>query len=324
MDQQQLQEKIAQYYSKLPPKAQQAFASMNWLETLRSISKSHSLNDAQTETLGAETTLVLLGMVHLGEYRQKLVSELGLPSEITNRIVAEIDDQILKDIHPELTETYDANVASFTEKGPEVGQKLDEDIIKLPKEIEKVIEESDYQAIIYGIAKNYNFNVEQTGILEKAVTDLMLGSIAPEDFEGYLESSLKLKLEALDKLVSEIDEKIFKKIRSGLMKETERNQVFERGVGAQSVNTEVANVDMKKEGVELKKAGIEIVPGKLELPEAGYPEPAPILHQKLSGVFKATATETEHTLENITKNPPAQPSASAAKPKVDPYREIPE
>src|SRR3989344_8884181 len=102
MDQKELQEKIALYYSKLPPKAQEVFSGMAWLETLKAISQKYGLTEKQIETLGTETTLVLLGIIHLVEYEEALTNELGLPRNSTDKMVQEIQESIIKEIRPEL------------------------------------------------------------------------------------------------------------------------------------------------------------------------------------------------------------------------------
>src|SRR3989344_8522569 len=102
MDPQELQEKIALYYSKLPPEAQAIFSKMEWLETLRTISVRHSLSDAQIQTLGTETTLILLGIIHFNEYEANLEKELGLPKESVVKILGEINEAVLKPIRPQL------------------------------------------------------------------------------------------------------------------------------------------------------------------------------------------------------------------------------
>ncbi len=66
MDKEELQKKIAEYYLKLPKEAQEVFSSMKWLETLKNICEKYSLDENQIKTLGIETSLILLGIVHEG------------------------------------------------------------------------------------------------------------------------------------------------------------------------------------------------------------------------------------------------------------------
>src|SRR3989344_953416 len=102
MNKEELQQNIALFYSKLPPNAQALFSSMQWLETLKTISQKYGLNEKQIETLGTETTLVLLGIIHLVEYEEALTNELGLPRNSTDKMVQEIQESIIKEIRPEL------------------------------------------------------------------------------------------------------------------------------------------------------------------------------------------------------------------------------
>src|SRR3989339_521303 len=298
MDPKELQEKIALYFSKLPPDAQEVFSSMKWLETLQTISLKYNLNQKQQETLSTETTLVLLGIIHLVEYEENLTIELGLDKRFT----------------------------------------------ELPKEIKDIIEKSNYKITLYNIAKRYNLNVVQMGDLEKNVTNLINGSINPNNFQDFIEKDIKLSPEVITKLINDLNEKIFLKIRESL----------------KLINTPTEKTPEKVNDSQiLNSAGIEIVPEKLELPiteklpekreeilkkienpDAVHPVRSmspqgdsstlvleraasngvhPILVQKLSSSMQTPMVKTEHTLNNLT--PSSTPKIA---PKIDPYREIPE
>ena len=341
MDQTQLQEKIALYYSKLPPNVQVLFSSMKWLETLKTISQKYGLNDKQQETLGTETTLVLLGIIHLVEYEEILTKELGLSEDSMTKMLAEIEESILKTVRPQLVMAFEANKKSETAETSNIKSKPNELLEKLPKEIQNIIKESNYQAMLYAIAKENNLNVEQMGSLEKTVTDLMVGTIHPEEFEDALESNLKLPLEKIRKLVNDVNEKIFLKIRESLKlvnKPKSGEPLIEEGVENQN-----------KEATILTKAGIKMVEPalptrtmdirtekpqesreemlkKIEKPElAAEFKPTekinPILSQKLLSSIKIPAVKTDHSLPNLQSSLQSDPSL---KNKADPYREIPE
>ncbi|MFA6177762.1 MAG: hypothetical protein WC694_02615 [Candidatus Paceibacterota bacterium] len=112
MNPEELQRNIALYYSKLPPKVQEIFSSMKWLETLKQISLKYNLNNTQQETLGTETTLLLLGIIHLDEYQKNLWTELNLSEEFMDNIFKEINDSIINTIRPKLFEVFEKNVKS--------------------------------------------------------------------------------------------------------------------------------------------------------------------------------------------------------------------
>ncbi len=348
MDKKELQEKIALYYSKLPPNAQAVFSSMKWLETLKTISQKYGLNEAQIQTLGTETTLVLLGIIHLVEYEEALTNELKLSRDTTEKILMEIEESIIRAVRPQLVRAFEENRESETDETPEIEQKLDVSFEKLPEEVEDIVKGSNYQALLYNIAKGYNLTIAQMGILETAVTNLINGTLRPEEFEDSLEKSLKLSPETIGKMVNDINEKIFKKIREGLIKITEQKQSEDRPTIPETMEASTASKQEESTQV-LNSAGIEIIPEKLELEPAEKPtenredmlqkvekpEPArlneanrsggevhPILAQKLSGSLKIPMTTTEHSLGNITKTNTATPTNTTQ--KIDPYREIPE
>jgi hypothetical protein len=110
MDQTQLQQNIAKYYAKLPVELQEVFSGLKWMEYLKNICTKYSLRDDQIETLATETTLVLLGIVHLEDYVLTLRKDLKLDEEIFNKILDELDAGILKNIKDDLVNTFELNV----------------------------------------------------------------------------------------------------------------------------------------------------------------------------------------------------------------------
>ncbi len=116
MDQTQIQQKIAEYYEKLPGDLQTVFSSMRWLEIVTAISSKYSLDAEQTKTLATETTLLLLCVVSISEYEGTLNEDLDLAEEIMRKILIEIDSSILVDIKPQLQETYNKNTNSLIEE----------------------------------------------------------------------------------------------------------------------------------------------------------------------------------------------------------------
>lgn len=109
MNQQQLQQKIIEYYEKLPQEAQEVFSSMAWLEKLEEISKKYNLSAEQIQTLGTETMLVLLGIIHLEEYENLLKTEIKIPEDSIEAIFTEINESVLKNIIPKITEVFYKN-----------------------------------------------------------------------------------------------------------------------------------------------------------------------------------------------------------------------
>ncbi|MFA6514714.1 MAG: hypothetical protein WCT42_00410 [Candidatus Paceibacterota bacterium] len=135
MDQTQLQQNIAKYYAKLPSDLQQSFSSMAWMEDLKNISTKYSLTNEQTETLATETTLVLLGIVHLEDYVLTLKNDLKLNDETFNKILDDLDANILKDTKDDLVKTFELNIELLEKENSNKEKeiiKTNEDEVPLP------------------------------------------------------------------------------------------------------------------------------------------------------------------------------------------------
>jgi len=287
MDQTELQQKIAEYYTKLPKEAQEVFSGMQWLEKLKEIASKYNLNDVQIETLGTETTLVLLGIIHVNEYEEIIKNEIKIPEESIKNMLVEIDGFVLKTIRPQLEETFYKN-------NDEEKQKLDERFNNLSKETKDAIEKSDYQTKIYEIGQKHNLTVYQMGILGESTINVMLGITLPNKFEESLKE-LQLPTEKITEIVNDINDQVLKKIREELVKNINRNKTLEN------------NSESREELLK-----------KIENPE----KTPSILSQKLSGAFSVPKVETDHSLENITQNNNTGNGTTKNLPKTDPYREV--
>lgn len=215
-------------------------------------------------------------------------------------------------------------------------QMIKERFDALPKMIQEVILSTNYEETLLEIGKKYNLNVEQLGILERETTLVMMGLTPTKDFETELTRELNVDKIKGFQIVKDINEKVFLKIRELL-------KLMNTPAGEEP---SLEQTEAEKEHDIFKSAGIEIVPEKLEInspleeysthkvegggesiPAKATPQEGnvhPILTQKLSGFVKNNVVETDHSLENITKETKTDSVKADVPKKVDPYREIPE
>lgn len=298
MDQVDLKQQIALYYSRLPAEAQEAFSSMQWLETLKRISSKYGLNGQEVETLGTETTLVLLGIISLTEYEEILRKDLSLPPTSIQKMIEEIDAQVINPILPQLLSAFEENTKFSTTENPDIDQKLDEKFKKLAPEVQQAVISSNYQAKLYSISRENNLTTAQLGTLEQVTTQVILGEIPPEKFEAVLKVSLDLSEDKIRILALEVSEQILKDLNT---------RVINRFAPT-------SNTIKKEEAQILKSAGIEIIDHNLtDRPELPSP-----MAQKLAAPVKTESKKTDYSLKPL--NPPAPPTKPSM-PKVDPYRE---
>ncbi|MCX6751257.1 MAG: hypothetical protein NT161_00605 [Candidatus Nomurabacteria bacterium] len=190
----------------------------------------------------------------------------------------------------------------------------------LPESIQELILSSNYQDILVEIGKKYQLNVEQLGMLEQETTLVMMGLTPTKDFETELTRELGIDKMKGNQIVTEINEKIFLTIRD-LLKlmytpEGEEPSIEETPEEPKKIEN---NLESREE--LLKKIENPNLLTEKELPAPAIPSTPSILSQKLSGAFQIPKTETEHSLENITKNNSTNDITTKNLPKIDPYRE---
>jgi len=347
MNQEELQQKIAEYYSKLPKRSQEVFSSMKWLETLRNISERNSLNNEQIQTLGIETTLVLLSIISRDEYENILNEELRLPKDKFENILEEINSFVINPIITELSDTFSKNnniiieekkeesLANKVEKENLVAEKLDPRFVNLPNKIKQIINESNYGAKIFVLSKENGLNLTQTTNLEEIVTDTIIGKTPPEMFELRAMSMSGLDKDKLKTLVNEINEKILKEIRRKvfeLEKKEDDDQTKEDDkieiIKAKDATPSIPVLPKKEENVDNLieiEAPKEIVSPRQEILPVKKEEVKPstsISFQKLNGSFKNDGAVTEYSLNNNSKTNSGSEEANKTSniQKVEPYR----
>ncbi len=224
MKPEELQQKISEYYEKLSPELQEAFSNMEWLEKINEIGKKYSLKDTELESLGIETTLVLLGILHIEEYEKNLGLEIKISKEEFIKMMAEIDEQIMKPVKLELTKTFHKNSKELVNNKHGGQQKIDQRLNSLPEKLQEAIQQSNYQVKIYEIGQKYNLSIEDLGILEETATKTILGTINPSNFEKELKAKIKLEETKLNDFVDEINTSIFENIRDSLKNQWEKDK----------------------------------------------------------------------------------------------------
>lgn len=100
-------------------------------------------------------------------------------------------------------------------------QQLKEDFKKLPKIVQDIITESDWQNQIRFITSKHNLRIDQGADLENIVFFVMLGYISPEEFRAELIRELGLSEELVNNIYNDTEELIFSKIKKALIEATE-------------------------------------------------------------------------------------------------------
>ncbi len=320
MDQQELQKTIAKYYQKLPPRLQESFASMNWVEIIRGIKKKNNLSENQTQVLSIETTLLLLAIISKEEYEAILEKDLELERSKLDLILKEIDAYILNNIGLELRETFEKNqdesiVGNEIEENTEVlkdinelAEKLEEKPKIIPGEneskVERIVGDLNHEEKVYQIGRENNLTIAQITKLAEIVSDILNGKIFGDQFLNAL-NTLNLDEDKKKNIAEKINNEVFKEIRNRMMgKVLEKKDAQEQIVKKDEIKPIIPVINKNPEEIELNKRIIE--DKKIT---------SSIINQKLGGQVKSNITDSIHSLPNLNEN---------SNKKIDPYREIPE
>lgn len=211
----------------------------------------------------------------------------------------------------------------------------------LPEDLKWAIMAANVDDNIIDIGQAQNLNVEQMGQLSLETHMVMFGFTHPDKFEESVKNSMKLGDEKTRAVVNAVNEKILKEIRTKMLANYDNTPKPEE---LPSETIEEKENDTKI----LDSAGIQIVSTKDVSGEKLKEDVHSILSQKLSSPVQNPVVRTEHSLDNITKNPsaptpppapvspssimgnikPASPDTSKLSPSYtrgeDPYRLKPE
>ncbi len=217
----------------------------------------------------------------------------------------------------------------------------------VPEDVKGALFGAESAEIIQKIGQDYKLNVRQVGILADEAGLLMLGANGPKDFVKNLTERLGTDKDTVQKIVSEVNTRIFAKIRESLRKihsvpseskpeEKESSKKEEPAPMSQVIKPRTApfvvspaptpipseikpastpaNLPIKKEEATVKK---EDMPMKKEEPKDKnvFEE-----RQKEEG-FRSKPTFTDIKIPEETEQKKETPKKSGYKGKTDPYRE---
>src|SRR3989344_525792 len=274
---------IKDRFDSLPKSIQEIILSTHYEETLIEIGQQYQLNMEKVRILERETTMVLLGLTNIKNFESELVQGLPLDELKIPQIVEDINEKIflnvwdllklmntpigeepiLEDmteekIRPHLAQAFDANSNPETEKPKSSDPELDGRFDKLSDATKKIISESGYHRTLYAIATEHKLNIAKMGELERNTTKMIIGDIHPGEFEEVIKNSLGLPDEETATLVSDINERILKKIREKLV----GTDVYQANAPVQASAPKIEKP--KSDTQILNDAGIEILSNKEE------------------------------------------------------------
>lgn len=321
MDKQELQNLIAECHARLSPRLQNIFSSLGWLETIKSIADRYKLDQSQADNLSIETTILMLGAIRWDDYKKHLFDVISLPQSKLDEILAEIKSFVYGPVESELIDAYYTNAIILDEidkniKAEEntlIQAELDKRFKTLEPKIQKIIEDSNYQVKIYSIGQRNNLTIAQITELEEIITETILGTIPIGEFERELERRANLPQERVGFIVSELNEKILRDIRSSILALNQPTRSEETKV---PFNTQKSVSSKLNVGIEAEK---KLVPIAKEPEAPVVHDTSPIIGAKMQDSFAVPKVTTEYTLGKVGQGNIQKQETPEAH-KSDPYR----
>jgi len=97
-------------------------------------------------------------------------------------------------------------------------EQIDALFSELPADVKEAITSVDTMDIINELKEKYKLHIDQIGQLSAQITLVMAGAASPQRFVSDIESSMRIPKKIAEAITSEVNEKIFRTIRSTLKK----------------------------------------------------------------------------------------------------------
>jgi len=102
-------EQLKSQYQKLPENLKDALASVEGVETVKSIGKNYHLRIDEMSELSDEIGLVMLGLAKPEEFVTHIIARLGLDRAVAEGIAREVNEQIFLKIRESLQALHEGN-----------------------------------------------------------------------------------------------------------------------------------------------------------------------------------------------------------------------
>ncbi len=213
----------------------------------------------------------------------------------------------------------------------------------LSQETREAIDSVDWKSVVISMRESKKFSFSQIETLGIETEKVLVGLIGGEGYKRELKNKMDLPEVELNKLVAEMNEKVFKKIKENLVAKlgNQRNTTEVKTLPIQKAPTlpdaEISSDENKvfeTAGISLDKkpepdgkwaeglgAPSEMI-AQIENTDLIPKKTAPILEKKLTAHFQMPKVETHYTATSVNPKAPlkVEPVAKPNIPKVDPYR----
>ncbi len=217
-----LEIKIAEAKQKLSQETRQAIDAVNWKQIILGL--NNKFNSEQIEALETEVELLLCGITYPENFAEELETRLKISKVEVSSLINDMDKAIFKKIQVELENRINTKVVDTPVKTRTFVS--DPKFLSLPKKVQEAISLSDWKENLYTILKKYNIAIDKIGEVEELTTKTILGSIHNDQYENNIKTITNLPQDKLSEIIPEINEKVFKNIKTAMMNSVEKEDII--------------------------------------------------------------------------------------------------
>lgn len=213
----------------------------------------------------------------------------------------------------------------------------------LTPETREAIDSVDWKSMVVAMRESKKFSFSQIETLGTETEKVLVGLIGGEAYKRELRNKMELQEGDLNKLIAEMNERVFKKIKENLVLKLGANRnttsvkalevPMVRAIPEEEISTEESQV-FETAGISLSKppapegkwaeglgAPSEMI-AQIENTDLIPKNVTPVMEKKLTTSFQMPKVETKYevTAGSSPKKIEVEPVAKPSIPKVDPYR----
>lgn len=214
-------EQINMAFSNLLEAKSMAMVKLGAIDIARQLVSKYNLEKNKSLVLENNIVFVLIDLLDIRDFEAYLRKDVGLSIDEARQILIEIEEKIFKPVR-DLTNYY------LEEK--------EEDLIGEEKKISGVSSlraihgkdlnnraafgvESIFQSRVIDIGKKYKLSIDQLGALVSVTNLVISGEIYASQYRGRLKEKISIDDATFEKIVADVNEEVFKKIRQKIIGE---------------------------------------------------------------------------------------------------------
>jgi hypothetical protein len=229
-------------------------------------------------------------------------------------------------------------------------EQIQERFETLPTDLQEAVSSPEVNEIIQEIGRKHDLHIDQVGELVDAIGLVMLGLVPAKDFVRTFSEESGVEQKTAEQIADDINKEVFSQIRSSIQKMEDESQIKQN-----EKNKEAAISSIEKAGgfsIEPQTPTISPTPivegnkeetlAHIEAPVKKIPQNVVSTHTEplMDRLLRTSVTQPEQKIVQkpsiVAPAPPANlpvapenapvppPRQENSKPKIDPYRELPQ